>query len=155
VKKRELKDIKNGEKIMLTLVLSARGSESFSEIQSKTGLDRKAVQKGLADLQKAGFVSKNDQSFWTITPGTALSEIVLLREPPVPLPDARESGVRAVRLPGEACVVSGRAHEERRSSRKGRCARSSGSGRPAGGDNGIYPTENENREELDGKEAII
>ena len=75
VKKRELKDIKNGEKIMLTLVLSARGSESFSEIQSKTGLDRKAVQKGLADLQKAGFVSKNDQSFWTITPGTALSEI--------------------------------------------------------------------------------
>lgn len=64
-KVRELNKIKNGKKVMD--VLSA--PRTFQDIQNMTFLSRDATQKALANLQKNGYICKNEKSMWIISPG--------------------------------------------------------------------------------------
>lgn len=65
MKVRELSKIKNGEKVLAVLDIP----RTFQDIQSKTFLTREATQKALANLQKHGYICKNEKSLWIASPG--------------------------------------------------------------------------------------
>lgn len=60
MKQRELSRIKNGEKVLAVI----DGPSSFYDIQRKAFLNRNATQKALADLNKYGYICKNEKSLW-------------------------------------------------------------------------------------------
>lgn len=65
MKNKSLVEIKHGERIVKALDQPML----FADIMYKVSLDRLVVQKVLADLQKHGYISKNERSLWVATPG--------------------------------------------------------------------------------------
>lgn len=60
MKKKTLDEIKFGVRVYNLL----SSPNTFNEVVSKSSLDKLSAQKVLADLQKHGYICKDDRNFW-------------------------------------------------------------------------------------------
>ncbi len=65
-----LNQIKFGERILPILVDVS--PITYNSILRETGLSPKQVQKALSDLQKSGYIGKDDRGYWITDEGSKL-----------------------------------------------------------------------------------
>lgn len=62
MKKKQIADIKYGERVYSIL----SNPLTFQDVCMRASLDKHTVQKTLADLQKHGYISKNERSMYFV-----------------------------------------------------------------------------------------
>lgn len=68
MKKKQLDEIKHGVMVCVA-IKEAAGAATYDELSKGLGLDPKSAQKVLADLQKHGYISKDERGFYRFIHG--------------------------------------------------------------------------------------